>query len=313
MNSDTTVAVIDVGSNSIKLLVARRGVRPGTLQTVLTQTLESRISAGISGPRPILGDAALRLGGSAIEQLFLLARDYHPSAVKIVATSAVRDALNGHEFVERVRAATGCDLRILSGEEEATYIGKGLACDPAIAGVADFIQTDIGGGSLELIRFENGRIERAISLQLGAVRLTEQFISDREAPVHSETATRIRAHVQDTIRATGFAFTPHHIPMIATGGAYAITRTLLAHPQDASTDAPSPTLTRQDISLLRAELCALTLDQRKNRPHLPPARADILPTALITIEALLELAERDQITHSFYNLRYGIAAELLNS
>jgi exopolyphosphatase/guanosine-5'-triphosphate,3'-diphosphate pyrophosphatase len=305
------VVVIDVGSNSIKLLVASTGETPGSLQALFSETIETRISAGISRNLPSLSESAIREGTATIAELLRLARSYQPAQTVIVATSAVRDAINGHDFLKSVDDACGHSIRILSGAEEAHYIGIGLSCDPAIQGTANFIQTDIGGGSMELIRFENNRIEQAISLQLGAVRLSERFIQDRDAPLPAETEAALRAHVTEVILASGFDFGSGQWPFVATGGAYSISRAVLAAQAGLAIDATSPHLQRAALDALRQQLAGLPLHERLSIPHLPAARADIFPTALITIDTLLGCAGREQLTHSFYNLRYGIAADLL--
>jgi len=154
-----TVAVIDVGSNSIKLLVARMGAKPKRLEKLFSKTIETRISEGISHKLPRLNEEAITAGTATIVELHSMAQNYQPDHTAIVATSAVRDAINGNDFVQSVAAATDLQIRILTGTEEASYIGQGLSCDPAIAGMTRFIQTDMGGGSLELIRFEAGKIQ----------------------------------------------------------------------------------------------------------------------------------------------------------
>ncbi|WP_269525939.1 Ppx/GppA phosphatase family protein [Coraliomargarita parva] len=311
MSSSAKVAVIDVGSNSIKLLVARQGSHPGTIDTCFVETIETRISAGISKTLPSLTDEAMKKGCATIVELLRLAHQYEPAQVTIVATSAVRDAINGMDFTTMVEDVTGFKIRVLKGTEEATYIGRGLACDPHVAGIRDFIQMDIGGGSLELIRFHNAAIEQAISLQLGAVRLTERFIENRDATVSEVTEQAIRAHVTETIRQAGFSFEPQQLPLLVTGGAFVISRAMLAFQQSKDIEAIPPVLRLEDINRLKAELCQMPLHERMAVPHLPASRADIIPTALITIEAVLRTARRTELTHSFYNLRYGIAAELL--
>lgn len=307
-----TVAVIDVGSNSIKLLVACAGAPPKSLETRFSETIETRISTGISRELPSLSETAITEGTATIGELHRLALEYQPAQIAIVATSAVRDAINGDDFVQSVYEATGLRIRILSGIEEATYIGQGLACDPAISGMTQFIQTDIGGGSLELIRFEEGAIRQAISLQLGAVRLTERFVADKDAPLTAEAESAIRAHVAEQLINSGFDFSPATLPLIATGGAFTVSRAVLAAEAGIDIRASSPHLTRSSLDALREKLATLPLHERLSVPHLPAARADIIPTALVTIDALLECAGRDRLTHSFYNLRYGLAANLLN-
>jgi exopolyphosphatase/guanosine-5'-triphosphate,3'-diphosphate pyrophosphatase len=312
MPNRETVAVIDVGSNSIKLLVARKGAVPGNIDRIFAETIETRISAGISHELPSLTKQAMQAGCETIAELVHLAQGYHPKEIRIVATSAVRDAINGMDFIAMVNDATGIEIQVLSGTKEATYIGQGLACDPQIAGRNRFIQMDIGGGSLELIRFHHGQIEQALSLQLGAVRLTERFIEDRDIPITAETAALIRAHVQESLHQSAFAFPPTTDSFIVTGGAFTVTRAILAAREDKTIEQRSPVLMRSEITQLKSELMALPLHERMATPHLPATRADIVPTALITIEAVLQRAAREAVTHSFYNLRYGIAAEQLN-
>ena len=152
-----TVAVIDVGSNSIKLLVARAGTKPNSLETLCSETIETRISGGISSKLPSLNEDAITAGTATIAKLQNMAQNYQPDRTAIVATSAVRDAINGDDFVQNVAKATGLQIRILSGTEEAKYVGQGLSYDPAIGGMTSVIQTDIGGGSLELISFDTGQ------------------------------------------------------------------------------------------------------------------------------------------------------------
>ena len=312
MPSPETVAVIDVGSNSIKLLVAKPGLTAGSVEAIFAETIETRISSGISQALPSLTKAAMTAGCRTITELVRLAQGYQPKSLRIVATSAVRDATNAIQFIELVFEATGLEIQILSGAEEATYIGTGLRCDPQIAGIHNFIQMDLGGGSLELIRFAHGHIEQALSLQLGAVRLTEQFITDRAAALATDTATRIAAHVSEALQASGFSFEPDGAPLIVTGGALTVTRAVLAAQNDQTIEQRCPVLLKQEITRLKAILMALPLHERMAVPHLPAARADIIPAALITIDSLLEYANRDRVTHSFYNLRYGIATELLS-
>jgi len=309
MERSDTVAVIDVGSNSIKLLVARAA--GASVETVFTHTIETRISEGISEAVPELDDSAMAAGVATIFELYEEALGYSPVEMQIGATSAVRDAINGMDFAMMVMAATGIEMRVLSGEEEATYIGRGIACDPALKGVGSFIQMDIGGGSLELIRFDGGEIQKAISLQLGAVRLTEMLVPDKQVPLSVEKAEAIRVHVISALERSGFDFNPKDWPMVATGGAFVISRSMLAAKQGLKTEESPAVLTKDMLRELFTKISLMPLVERITVPGLPVARADIAPTALVTILAVLEYAGREEISHSFYNLRYGMAAAML--
>ena len=125
-----SVAVIDIGSNSIKVLVAARSVAGG-ITALTTRTIDARISAGISKADPRLTEEGIARGLDAIGALLKDAAAFSPATTILVATSAVRDAKNGADFRLRVLAATGLTIRILTGDEEAHLIGRGLTCDPA--------------------------------------------------------------------------------------------------------------------------------------------------------------------------------------
>jgi len=307
------VAVIDIGSNSIKVLVAARAA-DGAISTLASRTIDARISAGISQKNPRLGDEGMARGVHAIQALLADAAAFQPGQITLVATSAVREADNGPDFRARLRAATGHDLRILGGDEEANLIGRGLICDPALRGLHDFYLFDLGGGSLECLAYRERRIEQTVSLQLGCVRLTERFVADAAAPVAEDTLKNVAAHIADVLAKSCFAFSlPRGAIAVGTGGTMAAARAVLgarAGKTFAQTDA------RVSVSQLRellAALSAMTLDERRQVAGLPAPRADVFPTALATLITVAEIGALPSYYHSLYNLRYGVADELLAS
>jgi exopolyphosphatase/guanosine-5'-triphosphate,3'-diphosphate pyrophosphatase len=308
--SAPVVAVIDIGSNSIKVLVATRSASDGIL-ALATRTIDARISAGISKADPRLTEDGMTRGLDAIGALLEDAAAFAPARVILVATSAVRDAKNGGEFRARVAAATGDEIRILTGDEEANLIGRGLTCDPALAGLRDFYVFDLGGGSLECLAFRNRKIEQAISLQLGCVRLTEKFVADPSAPLTAEAVRAITEHTCGSITASGFRFVSS--VAIGTGGTVSTARAIFAARAGKSFEQTETHVFLAQLRALLLELGALTLNARKGIPGLPPARADVFPTALVTLIALAELGGFDAYRNSLFNLRYGLAAEALDS
>lgn len=304
-----SVAVIDIGSNSIKILVATRSA-DGRLAPLKTRTIDARISAGISKAAPRLSEEGMARGLDAIIALLAEAAPFAPAHTVLVATSAVRDALNGPDFRERVRAATGHVIRILTGDEEANLIGRGLTCDPALAALRDFYVFDLGGGSLECLAFRDRRIAQAVSLQLGCVRLTERFIADSTAPFAEPAASTIPHHTRVTVTASGFTFSlPVGSVAVGTGGTVTTVRAILAARAGTTLEQTDPLVTLAQLRELLAWLAPLPLAQRKTIAGLPPARADVFPTALATIIAIAELGGFDAYRNSLYNLRYGLAAE----
>jgi len=303
------VAIIDIGSNSIKVLIAERK-DDGSLSALKLRTIDARISAGISQAAPRLSEEGMARGLEAIRVLLADTAPFLPSRIVLVATSAVRDAQNGPEFRERVRDATGHTIRILSGEEEAGLIGRGLTCDPALAGLRDFYVFDLGGGSLECLAFRDRRIGQAASLQLGCVRLMEQFVADPTQPAAASLVPDITRHVQEVLARSGFVFSlPAIAVSVGTGGTLTTVRTVLAARAGRTLEETDPLITLAQLREMFAWLGGLPLVARRQVAGLPPARADVFPTALATMIALAGIGGLNAFLNSLYNLRWGLAAE----
>jgi len=310
-SSTPSVAIIDIGSNSIKILIATRSL-DGRIVSLKHRTIDARISVGLAKSDPRLSEEGMSRGLAAIQSLLADAASFAPARTVLVATSAVRDARNGADFVSRVHSATGQTIRILSGHEEANLIGRGLTCDPALHALRDFYVFDLGGGSLECLAFRDRHIEQAVSLQLGCVRLTEKFIADPAAPFAEPAASAIPQHTRTTVAAAGFTFSlPAHAVAIGTGGTVTTVRAILAARVGTTLEQTEPRVTLAELRALLASLGPLSLAERQKIPGLPPARADVFPAALATVITLAELGGFDPFHHSLYNLRYGLAAETL--
>ncbi|WP_255558899.1 Ppx/GppA phosphatase family protein [Horticoccus luteus] len=304
----SAVAVIDIGSNSIKALLAQ-STSDGTLHARYQRSIEARISAGISQREPRLTEDGLQRGLAAVQTLLTDLAPFQPDATVLVATSAVRDARNGDDFCARVHAATGHTIRILTGEEEATLIGRGLTCDPALRDLRDFYVFDLGGGSLECLVFRHRELQRKLSLPLGCVRLTERFIPDPSAAVPPAAIAAISAHVNASLETASFAFQlPADAVAVGTGGTLTTVRTIRAARVNEDLEATDSLIPLGELIHLRDELSALPLEERRRIGGLPPARADVFPAALATLVAVAESGGLGAFRHSLYNLRWGLAA-----
>ena len=303
-----TAAVIDVGSNTIKLLVARRS--PGGIESIHARTLEARLGAGLGRNRPRLAPDSRARGLDAVRSLAAEARAHGAGDTAVVATSAVRDAENGPEFAAAVAGATGLPLRILSGDEEARLIGRGLRCDPALAG--DLALFDLGGGSLEVLEFRGAEVPRALSLPLGCVRLTERFVPAPSLPLAEAARAAIARHatavaVEAGLRRDAF----RGLPVAATGGTVSTARAMRAAAEGIRLDDSSPEIPVAFLRDLLDRVAPLSLAGRQALPGLSAARADVFPAALATLIAMAELTGTGAFRHSWYSLRHGVAAELL--
>jgi exopolyphosphatase/guanosine-5'-triphosphate,3'-diphosphate pyrophosphatase len=306
-----SVAVIDIGSNSIKVLVAAR-TGDGSLRTLHWRTIDARISTGISKKNPNLSAEGMARGIAAIQELLAEVARSSPQRVVLAATSAVRDAQNSADFRARVREATGHELRVLTGEEEANFIGRGLTCDPALQHLRDFCVFDLGGGSLEMLAFRDRRIEKATSLKLGCVRLTERFLVFPEQPLTSHHRQEIMQYVLDQLTKAGLdTWSPPNLEAVATGGTISTARAMLAARAGRSFEESDSLISVTQLRNLLASVGGLPLDQRRELPGLPAARADVFPAALATLIVVGNVGRFVGFRHSLFNLRYGLAAEAL--
>lgn len=310
-NTDA-VGVIDIGSNSIKLLIATRGP-DGSIKEHANQTLEARLGGGLSRNPPELEPAAIDGAVEAVATLIARAETLGTARIRIVATSAVRDAVNGPGFVERLRERTGRDTEVLTNLEEARLIGRGVACDPGMSGIRECSLFDLGGGSLEMLVFESGVVAHMASVPLGCVRLSGRFFSDPTRPIPDKQITEIRNHVTTVLHDSGFPFQRcAGITAVLTGGTATTLRAIRAAAQETPLIKSPRFISAGELEDSARTFSGLTIDERRNIPGLSKPRADVFPAALWTLATLANVAEIRQFVHSLHNLRFGVAADLLD-
>tara|TARA_A100001037_G_scaffold212274_1_gene190286 strand:- start:534 stop:1496 length:963 start_codon:yes stop_codon:yes gene_type:complete len=304
------VAVVDVGSNTTKLLVARR-CKKNEIEVLHEKSLHARLGGGIVNGTCFLSEDSMVVAEHAILGLLEEAFRFSPLKVRLVATGAVRFASNGDDFAVRVENATKYPLNVLSGQQEAEGIAVGLGTDPEISGREEFIACDIGGGSLELIHFDQGSLRKIDSLPLGAIRLTQKHVADPRSKLNKAEVRAIVRDVEDSLRQSDFSSTKPCEVIVATGGAFVAIRAILAHREGIAFDQLN-LIDRSEIELLSEAMSSLSLEDRvKSFPSLPANRADIMPAALHCIFCIMNHFEGQKILNSLRNLRYGQAAKLL--
>ena len=307
----TVAAIVDIGSNSIKSLVAAR-YGQGGIATRLIQAIDARISAGIGQVQPRLSEDGMHRGIAAIQELLEAIAPFAPEQTVLVATSAVRDGANGAEFARRIQMATGHRLRILTGEEEANLIGRGLTSDPQLADLQSFYVFDLGGGSLECLAFRARQVDQAISLPLGCVRLTERCVDKPDSPFTERSRAEVSAVCREAFAKSNFRFSlPVESGAVFTGGTITTVCQILAERSGSAFLKANPTIPVEVLRALLNEMAALPLAARRQVAGLPAARADVFPAALTTALAVAEIGRFTSFRHSTHNLRYGLAAELL--
>jgi len=294
-------AVFDLGSNSIKFVVAEtrvRGVRILHEQSISTRLAEHLIDTCELRPEAIARTL------TALRQLRAQATALRVEQFRAVATSAVRDSRNRREFLRAARDILGFPVRLLSGAEEAETIFAGVTADPHWRGKDLFI-LDIGGGSAEWVQGRHGKMEKRISLPLGAVRLRERFL--HEYPVAPDTAGLL----VETVRAQiTHPLAPYHLGtrrLVGTGGT--ITCLVAIHKELAEFDPRKidhASLTLDQVRGLMKRFTGRTLDQLRALPGLPAKRADLIIPGTAVVLATMERLGARRLHVSVRGLRYGV-------
>src|SRR4051812_15423369 len=227
-----------------------------------------------------------------------------PEDQEFVATSAIREAANRDEFLERAAAAAGVAIRVLSREEEAHY---GYLAAVNSSTLADGAVLDLGGGSMQLVRVV-GRHEAGIeSWRLGAVRMTERFLGDGE-PAGRKALDRLRSHVADKLARAEWLGQVGRL--VAIGGT---ARTLATAAQRAA-ELPSFgvqgfVLEAEALDDLIERLAELPAEERASVPGIKPARADIVLAGAVVIRGVMEACELDGVEVTEAGLREGVVFE----
>ena len=304
------IAVVDLGSNTIKVAVIKLAT---PLRALFRSTKQVRISRGMhKGDSLKLSEEAMKAAVGAVEELIAEASAYNLETTCIVGTSALRDATNANDFASMLENKTGVKLRILSGTEEAEYAARGALSDPVLTDIeTDLSIVDLGGGSLECINFQHNKLKQAISLPLGAVRLTERFISNPESAIDYSEIEKVFEYAKSELINSDFNFNEVKLPLIGLGGAFIALRSMIAARQNLEESKPAQAfLNCADFGEILKDITAQSLEERVKIPGLPAKRADILPAAIAVMLAVADLADCKQFLHTYYNLPFGIADEL---
>jgi len=300
---DLRIAAIDIGSNSIRQIVA--DVSPsGEIRVIDEMKASPRLGAGIA-EHGRLSDDAMRNALDVLLRMALLSRQVGVHRVEAIATSAVRDAENGAEFLELVRETTGLRVRILEGDEEARLSFRSALAHFDLAKGRSVV-ADIGGGSLELVLAADGLVDGVISLPYGVLRLTEQFLGDNPNRKRLEA---LRRHVGKGLREHVSRRHWHGAQVIGSGGTFTNLAGMLLARQgmtDRRRHVHGTVVTRPDVEHLIDLLLELAPAERQRFPGLSASRGDIIVAGLAVIAEVLARLETRQLTVSAYGIREGL-------
>ncbi len=308
MSSSGTVAAIDIGTNSVLLLVARV-VGPGRIEAVEERATITRLGEGV--------DRSRSLAPSAVERTLECLTEYRRvldafgvERVAAVGTSAMRDAAGGESFRARAGSILRSEPRVISGTEEArlTFEGGLSGIEALEHAGAEVLVFDIGGGSTELIRGRRGDADppQAISLDVGSVRLTERHVTE-DPPSGRDVA----AIEDDVARALELAPPLRGCPLVGVAGTVTTLAAIAAEldPYDGARIHGSR-LSLAALDAVTNRLLSMPQAARVKLPGLSPKRADVICAGALLCRAIVRRAETAELWVSDRGVRWGLALRL---
>ena len=300
----SSLAVVDIGSNSIKVAVLDR-----LSGRELARASESvRLFPAAAG-EVVLAPEVIEAGAQAVAKLVAKARELQADPVVLLGTSALRECVNRAAFDARLRELTGLGLTVVSGEVEARLAADGVRSDPALAGYQHLFAFDLGGGSLEVMENRGQRCTLARSFPLGSVRLTHSLLAGAAAPISEPAQLAFRLEVLKVLGDVVPAKVADRALIVGAGGAFSVIGLYLEAIGEPSVGGRLPMLR---IRELKDKLCRMNAAERRAIPGLPADRLDIMPAALLTLCILADLTGADafQVTHR--GVRHGMVQLLLS-
>ena len=323
-----TFAAIDIGSNSCRLKIAR--VHAHRLKTVAEDREVTRLGGSVFDTG-LISPEAMAATLRALKRFQRSVQSHGVDRIRVVATAAMRDARNSAAFQAWVKAETGWNMEIISGLEEGRMIHLGVtSAEPGAGGRV--LLLDLGGGSCEMTLSEHKRIKETVSLPLGAVRLTEQFLSDDPAP--RDGLSRMRQLIARELRRAHRRIQPGRATLvIATSGTAAALSAACSQgakngkpgARKAGKFAGKPRSDRAEdrsailagmvparsVRKLARKLAKMALPQREAVPGIGPRRAEIIVAGAEVYAEILESFGLKGFRYSPLGLRDGILAQML--
>ncbi len=296
-----TMAAVDIGANSVRLKIAR--VVRKRLQVLHEDREVVRLGEGVflTGS---LDPAAMEQTVRVLKRFQKATQAHGVQKVRVVGTSALRDANNSAAFVHWVHAAVGWQVEVVSGVEEGRLIHLGVMANARI-GAGRQLLIDLGGGSCELIVSYRGQIEHIFSLPLGAVRLTREFLQ-HDPPTETEL-DQMRTYIGEEVGRIRRQLTEHKINLtVATSGTPAALSELWA----AAQPGVSATVPRAGLLRLAKKLSTSTVEQRRSLSGIGPRRAEIIIAGAHVFAELCSELALPSFRYLPFGLRDGILAQM---
>jgi exopolyphosphatase/guanosine-5'-triphosphate,3'-diphosphate pyrophosphatase len=299
LSSLKRVASIDIGTNTILLLIAK--VEGGKIHPLFEKEMVARLGEDVQKNNILLKEAMDR-GLQTLAQYLKWCQEFEVQKIFAAGTSALREAKNSEDFLKLVKEKLNLSIDIISGEEEARLSFLAVAKDLQEK-EKPILVVDIGGGSTEFILGKGDQIKQWISLPIGSVRFTEQFL--QSDPIQEEEWEKMEKKIREHL--VNIPHSQEPLSMVAVGG----TATTLASVEQGLEDfivekihhfILKKEVLKNQISLYRSK----TIEERKKIPGLPIARADVILAGAVILYMAMEELHCPSVLISCHGVRYGL-------
>jgi exopolyphosphatase/guanosine-5'-triphosphate,3'-diphosphate pyrophosphatase len=307
-NINMRIAVIDLGTNTFHLLIAE--AKASQLEILYKTNVPVKLGEGRINDNIII-PAAFERGINCLKDFSQTIGDYQVDQVRATATSAVRSAENGKDFVDAVKAKAGITIETISGDEEADLIYQGVKLSGAITDLS--LIMDIGGGSVEFILCDTEKLIWKKSYNIGAARLMQQFF--KSDPISDGDKNAILFHIQNQL-ADLFEICEQYQPKILIGsaGAFETFAELIIRKNNLKADiktAKTFEFNFDNYIATSIELLNATHKERAEMQGMIPLRVDMIVIAALITNYVLGRAKINRLTLSTYDLKMGVLAGLI--
>jgi|SRR6185437_367407 len=302
-------AVMDLGTNTFHLLIVE-GAASDFIEIVHEQDSVKLGEGGIN--KGFIQQAAFDRGVKTMERFHQLIVKYHVKEVKAIATSALRSAANGQDFINEVKDKTGIGIQIIDGDAEAGFIYKGIKASGLLDKQNSLI-VDIGGGSVEFIICNTDHILWKQSIEIGAARLMDRF--HRTDPIPPESITALNLYLEDCLKDMFAAAVNHHIKnLIGSSGVFESYAEVIELAKGNPFDLKKTKhyeFNLDELSGLIEKIVRSSHQERLAEKGIIPIRIDMIVTASLLVRFVTEKLGIDKLVMSTNSLKEGVLAEMM--
>ncbi|MBK0380940.1 Ppx/GppA phosphatase family protein [Mucilaginibacter segetis] len=309
LNNSTPVAVMDLGTNTFHLLIAE--MQGDEIKEIHHETEAVKLGEGGIN-KNIIQPEAFDRGIAAMHKFAKTIEEHKTQKVHAIATSALRNASNGKDFISEVKKQTGLQIKIINGDREATYIYEGIKASGCLSKSPSLIM-DIGGGSVEFIICDHHQIYWKHSFEIGAARLMDKF--HQQDPIPAASVTDLCKYLDEKLPLLFDAVKAYNLTsLIGSSGAFEsfaeVIETEKGHKFNLKT-TPTYQFKPGELLQLISRLQVSSHQQRAETKGIIPVRVDMIVVAALITRYMMQQLKLDDVIMSTYSLKEGVMVGML--